>query len=156
MYLVDTDVLSAGAPTKAVPAGALLGWMERNSGDLFVSVITIAEVDDGIARSARIGATAKAERLQTWLALVLHLYGERVLPFDLAAARLAGVLADRARALGQARVRRSGDCGHRAGAWADGADAKRAPFRSTRRPRARPVRGTSTVTGSKGLGPWIP
>ena len=100
--MVDTNVLSAGAPTKAVTAGALLGWMERNSSDLFVSVITIAEVEAGIARSARMGAAAKAVRLRAWLDLVLHLYGERVLPLDLVAARLVGVLADRARALGQA------------------------------------------------------
>ncbi len=76
--------------------------MERNSGDLFVSVITIAEVEDGIARSARVGATAKAARLREWLELVAHLHGARVLPLDLAAARLVGVLGDRARAVGQA------------------------------------------------------
>ncbi len=36
--------------------------MERNSAGLYLSVITIAEVEDGIARSRRAGAHAKASR----------------------------------------------------------------------------------------------
>ena len=51
MYLVDTNVLSAAAPTKAVPRQDLRDRMERNSAGLHLSVITIAEVEDGIARS---------------------------------------------------------------------------------------------------------
>ena len=35
---------------------------------------------------------------RNWLDLLLHLYDARVLHFDVAAARLAGVLSDRARA----------------------------------------------------------
>ena len=42
----------------------------------------------------------QGEALGDWLELVLHLYGERVLPFDVAAARLAGKLMDKARATG--------------------------------------------------------
>ena len=36
-----------------------------------------------------------------WLEAVLHLYGNRVLPFDVAAARVAGTLSDGARSKGQ-------------------------------------------------------
>jgi predicted nucleic acid-binding protein len=39
-------------------------------------------------------------RLAEWLELVLHLYGGRVLPFALQAARIAGKLSDLARANG--------------------------------------------------------
>jgi hypothetical protein len=35
VYLVDTNVLSAGAPTKAPPVTDLAGWMERNSERLY-------------------------------------------------------------------------------------------------------------------------
>ena len=35
-----------------------------------------------------------------WFEIMLHLYGERVLPFDVAAARLAGKLTDKAPAAG--------------------------------------------------------
>ena len=102
MYLVDTNVLSAGAPTKAVAAPDLAIWMDRNSTALYLSVITIAEVEDGIAKSRRLGAHRKAGRLSEWLATLLHLYDARVLPVDLATARQVGMLADHARGLGHA------------------------------------------------------
>ena len=102
MYLVDTNILSAGAPTKAVATPDLAAWMDRNSAGLFLSVITIAEVADGIAKSRRLGAHRKAERLTEWLDMLLHLYSERLLPVDLETARRIGILADRARGQGQA------------------------------------------------------
>ncbi len=102
MYLVDTDILSAGAPTKATAMPALSSWMHRNSAALYLSVTTVAEIEDGIARSRRQGARAKAERLVGWLDTLLHLYASRILPLDLHAARRLGGLANRARSLGQA------------------------------------------------------
>lgn len=102
MFLVDTNILSAVAPTKAVPATALGDWMDRNSAGLFVSVITIAEIEDGIAKARREGATRKAGRIADWLGTLLHLYEGRVLHLDLAGARALGRLADRARAAGLA------------------------------------------------------
>ena len=99
MYLVDTNVLSAAAPTKAV---ALAAWMDRNSAGLYLSVITVAEVEDGIAKCRRQGAQRKAGYLAGWLDVLLHLYGARVLPLDLAVARALGGLSDKAHGLGQA------------------------------------------------------
>jgi toxin FitB len=100
VYLVDTNVLSASAPTKAVPRQDLREWMDRNSAGLYLSVITVAEVEDGIARSRRAGANTKAERLAGWLETVLHLYGNRILPIDVTTARRIGLLADHARGQG--------------------------------------------------------
>ena len=100
MYLVDTNVLSAAAPTKAVPRQDLRDWMDRNSAGLYLSVITVAEVEDGIARSRRTGAHAKGRRLTDWLDTVLHLYGSRILPVDITTARRLGSLADHARGQG--------------------------------------------------------
>lgn len=71
--------------------------MERNSADLFLSVITVAEVEDGIARCRRTSAYAKAERLACWLETMVHLYASRILPIDVATARRIGVLADHTR-----------------------------------------------------------
>ena len=99
-FLVDTDVLSTGAPSKSQPVTALIDWMHRNSGKLYVSVVTIAEIEDGIAKSAREGSSRKAARLREWLETLVHLYSARMLPFDLAAARIAGALSDGARGRG--------------------------------------------------------
>jgi predicted nucleic acid-binding protein len=100
-YLVDTNVISATAPT-AVKRAELIEWMDTHSTDLFLSAVTVAEISDGIAKSKREGANRKASRLAAWLRTVLHLYGDRVLPFDSPTAEIAGVLADLARGRGQA------------------------------------------------------
>ena len=102
MYLVDTNVLSAGAPARAAHTPGLVAWMEGNSGRLYLSVITVAEVEDGIAKARRERATRKADRLAAWLQTLLHLYGARILPIDLPAARLLGSLSDQARVAGRA------------------------------------------------------
>ena len=102
MYLVDTNVLSAGAPTKATPAASLVAWMERNSERLYLSVITVAEVEDGIAKARREAAHRKADRLAEWLETLLHLYSARILPLDVPASRVLGGLSDQARGAGHA------------------------------------------------------
>lgn len=99
-YLVDTNVISATAPTAAVPRPELFEWMDFHSSDLFLSAITIAEIADGIAKAAREGAKRKSSVLSAWLRTVLHLYGDRVLSFDSPTAEIAGVLADLARGRG--------------------------------------------------------
>jgi toxin FitB len=76
--------------------------MDRHSADLFVSAVTIAEISDGIAKLRREGAKRKATDLSAWLQTVLHLYDERVLSFDSAAAEIAGQLSDLARGRGHA------------------------------------------------------
>jgi predicted nucleic acid-binding protein len=100
MYLVDTNVISASAPSRPVPS-ALVEWMDGHSASLFLSAVTVAEIEDGIAKSRRDGATRKSADLAAWLETVLHLYGERVLAFDAATARIAGAISDRARGLGR-------------------------------------------------------
>jgi len=100
MYLVDTNVISAAAPSRPV-SPALIEWMDTYSASLFLSAVTVAEIEDGIAKSRREGATRKSADLSAWLETVLHLYGDRVLAFDVATERIAGAISDRARGAGQ-------------------------------------------------------
>jgi len=67
-----------------------------------MSAVSVAEIEDGIAKLRREGATRKSADLTAWLDTVLHLYGDRVLAFDAATARIAGAMSDRARGLGHA------------------------------------------------------
>jgi len=99
MYLVDTNVISAAAPSRPVST-ALIEWMDTHSASLFMSAVTVAEIEDGIAKLRREGARRKSADLTAWLDTVLHLYGDRVLAFDAATARIAGAMSDRARGLG--------------------------------------------------------
>jgi predicted nucleic acid-binding protein len=100
-YLVDTNVISATAPTAGMRRPELIEWMDSHSSDLFLSAITIADIADGIANAERRGAKRKASNLSAWLRTVLHLYGDRVLPFDSPTAEIAGALSDLARSRGR-------------------------------------------------------
>ncbi len=99
-YLIDTNVISAVAPARTDRPRALIDWLDRASERLFLSVVTLAEIRDGISKAEREGATRKAFLLRDWWTDVEEVFGERILPFDKPAATLAGVLTDRARAAG--------------------------------------------------------
>lgn len=90
MFLIDTDVLSALAKRRR--NRNVEAWFARQrDADLFVSVISIGEIERGIAMKRRHDPDF-AQALATWLDQVLVTYGGRVLPFDLAAARRWGEL----------------------------------------------------------------
>ena len=68
--------------------------MDERSDALFFFAITAAEVCNGISRLKRNGAANKAAQLAGWLDVAIHFFGDRATPFDIAAARLAGVHMD--------------------------------------------------------------
>ncbi|KAB2870193.1 MAG: type II toxin-antitoxin system VapC family toxin [Bauldia sp.] len=90
MFLLDTVVLSELRKRHA--DRSVVAWMERQrSTDVFLSVITIGEIERGIAlRQA--SDPGFAQVLVVWLDRVLSLYGGRILPFDVTAARRWGAL----------------------------------------------------------------
>ena len=90
MFLVDTDVLSALSKRRRnANVEALIA--RQRAGDLFVSVITIGEIDRGIALQRRKNPDF-AFTLAAWLDHLLGAYGDRILPFDLASSRRWGQL----------------------------------------------------------------
>jgi predicted nucleic acid-binding protein len=90
MFLIDTVTLSELRRRQRDPM--VVAWFERQrTADLFLSVISIGEIERCIARQ-RVTDPAFADALAAWLDRVLDLYGERVLPFDLRAARRWGAL----------------------------------------------------------------
>jgi toxin FitB len=100
VYLVDTNVISAGAPSRSLAMTDLVNWMDAHSAELYLSAVTVAEIEDGIAKAHRAGARRKSNDLTAWLEALLHLYGNRILAFDIAVARVAGALSDLARSKG--------------------------------------------------------
>ena len=101
-YLLDTNVISAVAPTKKQRPAALVEWLDLASDSLYLSVVTAAEIHDGIAKAKREGASRKARDLKAWWDAVEHLYGKRILAFDLSVAAIAGQMMDAARGAGHA------------------------------------------------------
>lgn len=98
---MDTNILSAGAPGRAAKPENVVAWLDEQSDKLFLSAMTIAEIQSGIAKLEREKARRKAGLLADWLDAVLHFYGERILAFDVEVARIAGAMADHALALGR-------------------------------------------------------
>lgn len=93
-YLLDTSVLSAFAPDKPILPPAFVGWLRDRTDRLFLPAVAVAETEAGICKLRRQGAAARADRLSAWLDAVLGGYGDRVLPLDATAARVAGRLSD--------------------------------------------------------------
>ena len=102
MFLLDTNVLSHIAPARRRTKAhdELASWIVSHSEELWLSVVTAAEIEDGIAKATRIGATKKAEDLAEWWGEIRHYYPQRILPLDMETAKETGRLMDRARAVG--------------------------------------------------------
>ena len=99
-WLLDTNVLSAFAPGKPVVPPKVAGWFNERTDELFLSAITAAEIEAGISKLRRTGSARRANELRDWFERMLSFYADRVLPFDLGAARIAGALSDAAQSDG--------------------------------------------------------
>ena len=97
MILLDTNVVSEAM--KPAPDDAVRGWLDEQAAEtLYLSSVTIAELMFGI------GALPKGKRkdkLASALDGVMELFADRVLPFDIDAARHYADLAVKARAAGK-------------------------------------------------------
>ena len=100
MFLVDTDVISDTAPTKAAARGEAVAWLFNRRQDLFLSTITVAELRRGVALLQGKGAWKKAADLETWERGLLEGFSERILVLDQDSARRAGELSGAAEARG--------------------------------------------------------
>ena len=90
MFLLDTDVISALRKEEGV--SNLTGWVSvQRTSNLYISVVSVGEVEQGIARQQRRNPEF-ARTLAAWLDTVLAVYGDRILPVDLAVARRWGIL----------------------------------------------------------------
>lgn len=91
-YLLDTNVISKFAPERPMPAPELITWMhEQGAADaLFLSVMTIAEIQKGIRGLQRRGSNEKSARLQQWLQGIISSFDDRILPMTTTVALVAG------------------------------------------------------------------
>lgn len=90
MYLVDTDVLSA--LRHSAPEARITRWFAaRRTSELYLSVVTIAEVERQILRRGAADARS-ARALGEWLDAVVDLYHQRIIDVDVAIARRWGQL----------------------------------------------------------------
>ena len=90
MYVLDTNVISAVRRPDRAPQVA--AWLSgKSEQDLFLSVITIGEIERGI-RQQETRDPAFAHDLRIWLDRTILLFSDRLLPFDAEDARIWGRL----------------------------------------------------------------
>ncbi|CDN49235.1 type II toxin-antitoxin system VapC family toxin [Neorhizobium galegae] len=102
-YLLDTNIISKIAPDRTVASHQLRAWFhEQGEADaLYLSAITIAEIEKGMRSLHRRGGIARAQRLSAWLDFISDSFGDRILPMDAVVARIAGALEDEAESKGR-------------------------------------------------------
>ncbi len=93
-FLLDTNVVSKLAPSRTNLSDRFLQWLalRDSEGTIFLSVVTIHEIERGIAMLEHERATAKAASLRIWLAGLVSAYDDKILPLDVPAAALSGQL----------------------------------------------------------------
>ena len=80
MFLIDTDVLSALRKRERNPE--VVRWLaDQRVTDLYLSVVSIGEVERGLAAVKGRDAVF-AGQLEDWLDALLRLYGDRILAID--------------------------------------------------------------------------
>jgi len=92
MFLLDTVVISELRKPLRQRNPNLVNWIKAvSSRDLFISVVTIGEIERGIEQQQRLNPGFAAS-LTAWLDVVLRTYEGRILPVDIAVARRWGRL----------------------------------------------------------------
>jgi toxin FitB len=94
MYLVDTDVISEARKTNRSNPGVreFFGRAREEATELYLSVVTIGELRQGVERIRYRGDKPQAQRLERWLLQVTTLYQDRILAFDEETAHVWGRL----------------------------------------------------------------
>lgn len=91
MYLLDTNIVSE--TIRPVPDHDVAIWLlSQPTETLWISVLTIAEIERGIALAEQ-RAPARARQLSGWLEGLLTQYQDQIVPMDRAAARVWGRMA---------------------------------------------------------------
>ncbi len=92
MFLLDTVVLSELRKKQEQRNRNVVAWIAKvRSQDLFISVVTIGEIERGIERQREINPSF-GDDLTVWLDVVLRAYEGRILPVTVAVARRWGRL----------------------------------------------------------------
>ena len=90
MLILDTNVISGLRRPERAPE--LVAWLARqNDADLYLSVVTLGEIERGIARQDLLDP-GFARDLRDWMTRTMQLFADRLLPVDAQSARFWGQL----------------------------------------------------------------
>ena len=102
-YLLDTNIISKFAPDKVSPSAEVREWFHQQgmADALFLSAMTVAEIERGLRSLHRRGGLERAKRLTLWLDFITSTFDDRILRMDTVVARIAGSMEDEAKGRGQ-------------------------------------------------------
>ena len=94
MYLIDTNVISEVRKRAKANRGviAFFETVAASGEPVFLSAISVGELRRGVELIRRRGDADQAHRLETWLAIIVNSFGDRILAFDADAAQVWGYL----------------------------------------------------------------
>lgn len=101
-YLLDTDVLSLLSPGRVNVPERFEVWVEaqEREGQVYLSAISIHEIEKGIRLLEAKGSVQKARALEAWLRPLVTRLGKFILPVDAEVAWVSGALEAKAIAEG--------------------------------------------------------
>jgi predicted nucleic acid-binding protein len=94
MYLLDTNVVSLLDARRRSFSQPLVEWIKRNGSALYLSAMSIAELEAGGLKLRRRKHDARAAEIMALLALIEAHFGERILPMDRQVARALAQIED--------------------------------------------------------------
>jgi toxin FitB len=92
MYLVDTDVISEARKGDKANPGVRAFFASAATARIYLSVITVGEIRQGIERLRHRGDSTQADILDQWLNKLMTEYEDTILPFDVDIADIWGRL----------------------------------------------------------------
>jgi predicted nucleic acid-binding protein len=97
MYLLDTNIVSLFDPRRTAEAAAVVDWMREYDSLLFLSSITLTEIEAGILKLMRERKEACAGQLIALRDGLIADFGARLLPLDVEVALTVARLAEAVR-----------------------------------------------------------
>jgi hypothetical protein len=84
-FLLDTNIVSE-ARRRTQNRGFAAWWAGVQSGRLYLSALTVGEIERGIEKLRRRGETYRVKELDVWLESLVRQFSDRILPVDVAVA----------------------------------------------------------------------
>jgi len=97
VYLLDTNIVSLLDPKRQPYSPKVVAWIRRNGAHLWLSVVTLIELEAGILKLRREGKDQRADAYQALRQAIEVDFGDRLLVLDRAVALRIARIADLAR-----------------------------------------------------------
>jgi toxin FitB len=104
LYLLDTNIASLFDPRRRHEAEVVVDWMREHDPLLFLSTVTLIEIEAGILKLRREGKEARAKQIVTMRDGLIADFRDRLLPLGVEVALMVPHLAELVRPMAIERL----------------------------------------------------